>query len=430
MNHDASKEIAKRRYRVNRQAAVWVSAAFLALGGAVVLLSSWALDPARRLGFLRSSAVDFIAREEWRQASLQLGNIVQVAPTDAEAWLELGLVQLRVASQDGGERSLQEAVQSLRRSSELAPEDPRPHRWLLEVELRTGDAVQARKDFACLAELQPDHPMLSAAWDALPSAEAESAASMAAKLNDPEGLKQAVETCRDRIAAGGTPVDPEFARIFIEALTKTHAFAERDRFMDSLSKRYPASKRVKCLRAESALLDGDLHAAIAWAAQCFEGSAAATARGVSAEACIRLAQREPAEAAIHWSRALDHLTMLIESSPNDSGSVANAALIEGERLGRIDAALARIETAIAAAEKPDAALLAAKGRLLAAAGRWAEALPFVEQAMIADPSGRNWKPYEQAVLFAGETARRRGLDGRIAATSNTLGITEAGTRQP
>src|SRR5215204_3679657 len=121
MSAEATNAIAKRRYGPNRQAAVWVSAAFLALGGAVVLLSSWALDPGRRLDYLRSSAVDYITREEWRQAALQLGNIVQVAPNDAEAWLELGLVQLRVASQEDSERCLQESVRSLRRSSELAP---------------------------------------------------------------------------------------------------------------------------------------------------------------------------------------------------------------------------------------------------------------------------------------------------------------------
>src|SRR5438874_12652222 len=98
MNGEAKIHVPTQRHAANRQAAVWASAAFLALGGAVVLLSFWALDPSRRLGYLRESAVEFIAREEWRQAALQLGNIVQVAPNDADAWRELGLVQLRVAS--------------------------------------------------------------------------------------------------------------------------------------------------------------------------------------------------------------------------------------------------------------------------------------------------------------------------------------------
>src|SRR4051812_48518125 len=113
-SESAAHSIAQR-YGANRQAAVWASAAFFALGGAVVLLSFWALDPSRRLHYLRSSAVEYISREEWRQAALQLGNIVQIAPTDADAWRELGLVQLREAAGDDGERFLQDAVQSLRK---------------------------------------------------------------------------------------------------------------------------------------------------------------------------------------------------------------------------------------------------------------------------------------------------------------------------
>src|SRR5438105_876639 len=40
-----------KRYGANRQAAIWASAAFLALGGAVVALSFWAFDPSRRLQY-------------------------------------------------------------------------------------------------------------------------------------------------------------------------------------------------------------------------------------------------------------------------------------------------------------------------------------------------------------------------------------------
>ena len=403
---------APRRYGVNRQAAVWASAAFLALGGAVVLLSSWALDPTRRLNYLRESAFEYIGREEWRQAALQLGNIVQVAPNDADAWRELGLVQLRVASQEDGDRFLNDAVRSLRRSAELAPDDPRPHRWLLEIELRTGDAIEARTHLAKLAELAPEHPMISAAWDALPSAEIDASKALAAKMMQAGGAEKAADFCRSYFAANPSVSDPELARLFIESLTRLHAFGERDRFMDSLTKKHPASKRMRCLRAESALLDGDLGAAVGWASECFDGPMAATARGICAEACLRSAAKEPAEAAVHLNRALEHLQKLIEIAPHDGDVIAKASLVEGERLGRISEALSRTESALEAIAEPTAELLEAHGRMLAAAGRLTEAIPFLERAMTATPSERICRSFERAIWssttkseFAREFAR-------------------------
>src|SRR5262245_29542831 len=214
MNSNPSAQAISKQFVANRQAAVWASVAFLALGGAVVLLSFWALDPSRRLDYLRSSAVEYISREEWRQAELQLGNIVQLAPQDADAWRELGLVQLREATREDGDRFLQDAVRSLRRAAELAPNDARPHRWLLEVELRSGNTRQARDHALQLAKLEPKHPLLSAAWDALPSAALEAAEELEAKIATADGAEKTAAVCRNRFAAVPEVRDPELVRVF------------------------------------------------------------------------------------------------------------------------------------------------------------------------------------------------------------------------
>src|SRR4029078_13468328 len=167
-NADGKALAIAKRYGANRQAAIWASAAFLALGGAVVALSFLGPHPSRRLQYLRSSAVEYISREEWRQAAIQLGHIVQVSPNDADAGRELGLVQLREAAKEEGARFLQDAVRSLRKAAELAPDDARPQRWLLEVELRSGNSMQALEHAIKLAKLEPKHPLLTTAWDVLP----------------------------------------------------------------------------------------------------------------------------------------------------------------------------------------------------------------------------------------------------------------------
>jgi tetratricopeptide (TPR) repeat protein len=415
-----AKRYGAKRYGANRQAAIWASAAFLALGGAVVALSSWALDPSRRLHFLRSSAVEYITREEWREAALQLGNIVQVAPNDADAWRELGLVQLREAAGDDGERYLQDAVRSLRKAADLAPDDPRPRRWLLEVELRSGNSMQAYEHALKLAQLDPKHPLLTTAWDALPSLESTIAADLEAAMTTRQGTEQTAETCRKRFAAQPVLCDPEFARVFVEALTKLQRYAERDRFLSDLDARYPSSKRLQCLRAECALLDGDVGGAVAIASHSLEGPTAATARAICAEAHLRWAAAEPSESLHHFGRAFEHLKTLAELSPNDESTIAKLALVEGERLGRLDDALKTTREALSKTEKPSSDLSEAHGRLLTAAGRSSEAMPFLESAAAAQPSGRTWTSFLRG-LSASQTAKRinnAGDGSTVARSSN------------
>ena len=409
MNGEAKAQVVARRYGANRQAAVWASAVFLALGSAVVLLSYWALDPSRRLGYLRESAIEFIAREEWRQAALQLGNIVQVAPSDSDAWRELGLVQLREASGENSEQFLHDAVRSLRKAADLAPDDARPCRWLLEVELRTGNAEQARDHARKLAELDPKHPLLSAAWDALPSAEVETAAALEASLDTVRGAETTAETCRERFASSNDR-DPELVRVFVKTLTKLQRYAERERFLNDLTNRYHASKRLQCLRAECALLDGDVGGAVATASKCVDGPTAATARAICAEAHLRWAAAEPAEAPHHFGQALEHLQVLAELSPGDDAVVANMALVAGERLGRLDAALQATQAALARSTTQSAELLEVHGRLLTAGGRADEALEYLERANTAAPSRRTWASLSTAVRAAKTNPHRR--DGK------------------
>jgi tetratricopeptide (TPR) repeat protein len=398
MNPDTRKaQVIAQRYGANRQAAVWASAAFLALGGAVVLLSFWALDPSRRLDYLRSSAVEYISREEWRQAALQLGNIVQVAPNDAEAWRELGLVQLREATREDGDRFLQDAVRSLRKAAELAPDDPRPHRWLLEVELRLGNSGQAREHAQQLAKLEPKHPLLSTAWDTLPSATMETAADLEAVIDAAGGAEKTAAYCREQFDAAPTVRDPELARVFVESLTKLQRYAERDRFLNNLADRYPSSKRLQCLRAECALLDGDVGGAVVIAAKCTEGPTAATARAICAEAHLRWAAAEPSESLHHYGQAVEHLQSLSELSLGDDVVIAKLALIEGERLGRLEAAIKRTEAALSQSASPSVDLLEAHGRLLTAAGRPMEALSFLERAATPRPSGRTFESLVRGV---------------------------------
>jgi Tfp pilus assembly protein PilF len=416
---DSKAQVIARRYGANRQAAVWASAAFLALGGAVVLLSFWALDPTRRLGYLRGSAVEYVAREEWRQAALQLGNIVQVAPNDADAWRELGLVQLRIAASEEDERFLQDAVRSLRKAAELAPDDARPHRWLLEVELRTGNAAEARMHALHLAALDPHHPLLTAAWDALPSAELEHAAALEASLRSTEEAERAAESCRERFAAAPQVRDPELARVFVEALTKLQRYGERDRFLKELGDRYPTSKRLECLKAECALLDGDVGGAVVIAAKCIDGPMAATARAIAAEAHLRWAAAEPAEATYHYGQALDHLRALGALAPHDDAVAARAALLEGERLGRLDAALERTQARLAGSETPSAELLEAHGCLLIGAGRTVEAMSFLERAAGARPSVHTWTSLSRGVWATnGIKIERRGKAAGAAMNGN------------
>jgi tetratricopeptide (TPR) repeat protein len=390
MSSNAGAQAIAKKYGANRQAAVWASAAFLALGGAVVLLSFWALDPSRRLHYLRSSAVEYISREEWRQAALQLGNIVQLAPQDADAWRELGLVQLREAAREDGERFLQDAVRSLRKAAELTPNDARPHRWLLEVELRSGNSRQAREHALQLAKLDPKHPLLSAAWDALPSDALEAAEELEAAIFTADGAEKTAAACRERFAAAPQVRDPELARVFVEALTKLLRYAERDRFLNDLADRYPASKRLQCLRAECALLDGDVGGAVVIASKCTQGPTAATARAICAEAHLRWAAAEPSESLHHFGRALEHLLSLAELAPGDNAVVAKLALVEGERLGRLEEGIQRTEHALSHAANPSVELLEAHGRLLTAARRPAEAMSFLERAAAAQLSGRTW----------------------------------------
>lgn len=398
VNADGKANVIAKRYGANRKAAVWASAAFLGLGGAVVALSFWALDPSRRLNYLRSSAVEYIAREEWRQAALQLGNIVQVSPNDADAWRELGLVQLREASNEDGDRYLQDAIRSLRKAAELAPDDARPQRWLLEVELRSGNSIQAYEHAKKLATLDPKHPLLTTAWDVLPSMESTIAADLESAASTTQGAQKTAETCRRRFAADPQVCDPELARVFVGSLTKLQRFAERDRFLNELGARFPESKRLECLRAECALLDGDVGGAVVIASKCLEGPMAPTARAIIAEAHLRWAAAEPSESTHHFGQALEHLRSLAQFAPNDETVIAKAALVEGERLGRLDAAIQSTQSALGRTSNPSAELLEAHGRLLTAAGRTAEALPFLERAATATPSRRTWASFERGVF--------------------------------
>jgi tetratricopeptide (TPR) repeat protein len=217
------------------------------------------------------------------------------------------------------------------------------------------------------------------------------------------GAERTADACRERFAAEPQTRDPEMARVFVAALTKLQRYAERDRFLNDLAGRYPTSQRVQCLRAERALCDGDVGGAAAIATKCVNGPTAAAARAICAEAHLRWAAAEPAEALHHYGQAFEHLKSLAELTPGDDAVIAKLALVEGERLGRAGAALQRTERALAKSATPAAELLEAHGRLLTAMGRPDEALAYLERAAGAQPSGRTWASLERGV-FASQTA--------------------------
>lgn len=272
---------------VNRQAALLLSIVFLIVGGTGVSISYAVLHPTRRLSYLRQSALEFIEREDWRGASLQLSNIVQMSPRDSWAWYQLGLVQLRGAAQ-GDAEALQRATQHLRRAVEIDPDHWQAHRWLLDLELRAGDWHDAHHNAYCLSALCPQHPLLSLAFDVLPAGKPEVIHEAWSKLN--AGHAQAALDLVDGGKLGSPFWNADAVRIAIYSLTQLGRHQDRDQLFHRLAVEVPESNRLKCLRAEAALLDDDPDGATQWAAQAQGSTCALMAQQLLAEASVRRSQ--------------------------------------------------------------------------------------------------------------------------------------------
>jgi tetratricopeptide (TPR) repeat protein len=378
---------ASAKYRLNRRAAYLFGGAFAVLGIATTFVCFVRMEPQRRLGYLRESAQAFVEHGEWKQAAVQLFNIVQINPQDAQAWYQLGAVQLQAARQEDVKANarrerLRSAVHCYRRAVEIDPSHWRARRWLLELDLRGGNWTEARRHAAVLARQAPESPLIEAAAELLPTAHF-------AELRNARRVVHSDEDASDALALLESlhrvdPVDLEVLRLLSLARTRLGLGAARDADLKLAEKGSIGTACTACIRAECAVAEGDLDAAER-IARGATGSlpVEATARRILAEIAEQRALRDPASAVVYWDRAAEQYRAMLKLNPNDVAAGNNLAWLLGSKLGRVSEGAAIAAEFLEKTDSPPAALLDTYGALLLQTNRAAEAVPVLERAAVA-----------------------------------------------
>ena len=117
-----------------------------------------AKDPPSIAFARREYAETLITWGEYAEAVAQLEGVVAVAPDDAAAWHDLGMLRHN-AGNDA------RAIEALERSKALAPSDIRPRRTLAVLRWKRGDRAGALAEYREMRELDlPDRMRPMVAW--------------------------------------------------------------------------------------------------------------------------------------------------------------------------------------------------------------------------------------------------------------------------
>lgn len=376
------------QYRLNRRAAAFLSGVFLLLGGVTAVICCTRLDPMRQLAALRDSAKSYVQRQEWRQAALQLANVVRLDPTDTGAWFDLGSVQLRWAAtqpDDSTTRAegLRAATTCFRRVLELDPSHRAARRWILELDVRGGNWTDAREHARLLVKRIPGDPLVTLAWELLPTQHPNEIGDARRLLAGPKGKEHSVVALLAPLHHK-EPLDFEALTLLAVAKTRLGDQHGRDATLASAAKLLGASARLDCVRAECAVHDGNLNAAAEWATSAKRVAHVETpARRLLADIHRRRALRDPACAFVHWQRALAEYRAILQLVPGDQQAANNAAWLLGRCLGRREEALSTSAAALAQTEHPAPALLDTHGQLLLASNRPTDAARFLDRSAVA-----------------------------------------------
>lgn len=378
------------RYRINRRAAYILSAAFLAIGGVSAGVCLAYLNPQRRLEYLRQSADTYLERHEWKQAAIQLANVVGLAPEDKNAWLQLAGAQLQLLQNDELKLAaktalLHQVVACYRKVVELDPLCLEAQRWLLELDLRAGDWKQARLRLTAFANEIETDPLVAAGREMVPTAHSEVVAK-ARYLLAAEGDHEAEVAELLEPHWKTEPADLEVLGPLAYAWTKLGRYRDRDEAIRRADSMLAGAPQLDLIRAECAGADGDLDGAIrlADAALSCDRLRPAVYR-LLADLYRRKAGSEPQKASEYLRRAVAEYRKAIALAPDDYCSINNAAWLLGSSLGQVDEALILTNTAFTNSAKPPAELLDTHGWLLHLSGKPDAALEFLQRAAAADP---------------------------------------------
>ncbi len=291
-----------------------------------------------------------------------------------------------------------EAVEGLRRASELAPSEFRWHYYLGQSIRRTGDAGAAANAFlAALALEENNLParlwLAEALLDREQLDEAEAAFARALELR-PHCAQALTGLGRIALSRG----DNEKALTLLESALEQEAESPRARYALALALR--ALGRLEEARSELTALEGRDHSRIL---TCFEDPwmrevrrRQTGTRGHEERARRAIEERRPAA-------ALVELRAAARANPNRFPArhdVANLLL----QMGRVEEARDELEALLG--ERPDyAAALSMLAGIEAREGRWPAAENLLERAVAADPESEAIRLERATILHsAGRTA--------------------------
>ncbi|HVJ82988.1 MAG TPA: tetratricopeptide repeat protein [Planctomycetia bacterium] len=408
------------QYRLNRRAAFIAGGVFLLFGLGAYLVCMQRLDPKRRLAVLRESARSFAERKEWRQASLQLANVVQLEPS-AESWFQLGATQMKAAAErdpsaDGRRDGLRSAVGCLRKAVELDPRHKTARAWLLEIDLRAGNWHEVRDHVLWMRNGEAADPLVAVASELLPSADPERIAKAKLFLERGEAAQAAsllLPWWREM------PDDFEALSLLVAAETRAGGVKGAESLVNEVRGLFGRNSAVACwVQAERDIAAGLLTTAEPFAASACERAGGAV-RGRRALATIaeRRAELDPAVAVVHYDRAVAEYRAILALGVADAGAANNAAWLLGFKLGRWDEAREITAAALAETENPSPDLLDTHGAMLLQAGRPAEAIPFFERAAITGHDPQSLLRLAKAYAGAGDAAAGAKVLRDLAARS-------------